>query len=309
MTAHSTTPSDEMGKSGDTLDLTAFFRLVGDAESAPPDQAALAHGSRPLPWWRRLWEVSTVRKAMLLLLLATAWHLYARHLNNPLALPDVLATARAFWQEFRSGELPLRILMSLKILFAGYFIGVACAALLSIAAMTSRLAGDLLETLTTMLNPLPAIALLPLALLWFGIGTFSIIFVIVHAVLWPITLNVLAGFASISPTLKLVGRNYGLSGPRFAARILIPAAFPSVVAGLKNGWAFAWRTLIAAELVFGVSSGSGGLGWFIYEKKNQLETDAVFAGFCTVIIIGILFERCVFYPLERRTLHRWGMRA
>ena len=110
-------------------------------------------------------------------------------------------------------------------------------------------------------------------------------------------LNTLAGFSSISPTLRLVGRNYG------------PAAFPSIVTGLKVSWAFAWRTLIAAELVFGVSSGSGGLGWFIYERKNQLETADVFAGLFTVILIGILFENIVFRPLERNTVYRWGMRS
>ena len=306
MPASSTTASDGPRAPAEAPDLSVFFHMATESAIPAPDQTRT---SRLLPWWQRLWKVGTVRKTALLLLLAAVWHLYARRLNSPLALPDVAAILRALWQETRSGELPLRTLMSIKILFCGYFIGVLCATLLSVAAMTSRLAGDLLETLTTMFNPLPAIALLPLALLWFGIGTFSIIFVIVHAVLWPITLNALAGFASISPTLKLVGRNYGMSRPRFALHILIPAAFPSVVAGLKNGWAFAWRTLIAAELVFGVSSGSGGLGWFIYEKKNQLETDSVFAGFCAVILLGILFERCIFHPLERRTLHRWGMRT
>jgi len=304
--ASSTTASDEPRTSAEAPDLSVFFRMASEPAMLASDHAK---ASRFLPWWRQLCKVGAARKTALLVLLAVGWHLYARRLNNPLALPDVAAILRALWQETRSGELPLRTLMSIEILFCGYFIGVLCATILSIAAMTSRLAGDLLETLTTMFNPLPAIALLPLALLWFGIGTFSIIFVIVHAVLWPITLNTLAGFASISPTLKLVGRNYGMSRPRFALHILIPAAFPSVVAGLKNGWAFAWRTLIAAELVFGVSSGSGGLGWFIYEKKNQLETDSVFAGFCAIILLGILFERCVFYPLERRTFHRWGMRT
>jgi NitT/TauT family transport system permease protein len=81
------------------------------------------------------------------------------------------------------------------------------------------------------------------------------------------------------------------------------------VTGLKIGWAFAWRTLIAAELVFGVSSGSGGLGWFIYEKKNQLETASVFAGLFTVILVGIVFENCVFRTIERKTVYKWGMRS
>jgi len=92
-------------------------------------------------------------------------------------------------------------------------------------------------------------------------------------------------------------------------KILIPAAFPSILTGLKIGWAFAWRTLIAAELVFGVSSGQGGLGWFIYENKNQLEVPSVFAGLFTVILIGLVVENLVFRNIELRTVRRWGMQG
>ena len=92
-------------------------------------------------------------------------------------------------------------------------------------------------------------------------------------------------------------------------RILIPAAFPSILTGLKIGWAFAWRTLIAAELVFGVSSGSGGLGWFIYENKNQLEIANVFAGLFTVIMIGLVVENVVFRASRPRTVRKWGMQS
>ena len=89
--------------------------------------------------------------------------------------------------------------------------------------------------------------------------------------------------------------------------ILIPAAFPSILAGLKIGWAFAWRTLIAAELVFGVSSRSGGLGWYIFEARSELETDRVFAGLLAVILIGLIVEAVIFRFIEKRTVLRWGM--
>ena len=95
----------------------------------------------------------------------------------------------------------------------------------------------------------------------------------------------------------------------YVTKILIPAAFPSILTGLKIGWAFAWRTLIAAELLFGVSSGSGGLRWFIYENKNQLEIPSVFAGLFTVILIGLLVENLIFRNIERRTMRKWGMQA
>jgi NitT/TauT family transport system permease protein len=93
------------------------------------------------------------------------------------------------------------------------------------------------------------------------------------------------------------------------AYLLIPAAFPSILTGLKIGWAFAWRTLIAAELVFGVSSRSGGLGWFIFENRNQLETASVFAGLFTVIIIGLVVESVIFRGIENATVRRWGMQS
>jgi NitT/TauT family transport system permease protein len=131
--------------------------------------------------------------------------------------------------------------------------------------------------------------------------------VLVHSVLWAVALNTHSGFMAVSPTLRMVGSNYGLKGLPYVARILVPAAFPSILTGLKIGWAFSWRTLIAAELVFGVSSGTGGLGWFIYENKNQLEIPSVFAGLLTVILIGLVVENLVFRVIERRTIQRWGM--
>jgi NitT/TauT family transport system permease protein len=262
---------------------------------------------KPLSRWERLYGAGWLRKAVLLLALAAAWEIYARRLENPLLFPTFSATLEALWRAVASGVVPERTWASLRVLFQGYAAGLVLAGLLTALATATRIGTDLLETLTSMFNPLPSIALLPLALLWFGLGNASLIFVLVHAVLWAVALNTHAGFRSVSQTLRMVGRNYGLSGPRFVAQILVPAAFPSILTGLKIGWAFAWRTLIAAELVFGVSQGSGGLGWYIFENKNQLEIANVFAGLFTVILIGLFVENVVFQNVERRTVRRWGM--
>lgn len=262
---------------------------------------------RPIPAWERVWNRGWVRKTVLILLLCLVWQAYASWLDNDLLFPTFSDTMQAFWTNIRNGVLPNRALASLKVLLMGYAAGVVLATVLSIAAINTRLGNDLLETLTSMFNPLPAIALLPLALLWFGLGNGSLVFVLIHSVLWVVALNMHAGFLGVSTTLRMVGRNYGLRGFRYVLAILIPAAFPSILTGLKVGWAFAWRTLIAAELVFGVSSGSGGLGWFIFENKNQLEIPSVFAGLFSVILIGLAVENLVFRTLERRTVRRWGM--
>jgi NitT/TauT family transport system permease protein len=262
---------------------------------------------RPLPWLQRLFALSVVRRLLILLALAALWQGYGTWADNPLMFPTFGETATAFWTDMVSGVLVAKTANSLRVLCMGYAIAVAVAALFAGLAMTTRLGDDLLSTLTSMFNPLPAIALLPLALLWFGLGTPSILFVMVHAVLWPLALNAHAGFSGVSEILRMAGRNAGLRGLPFIFQILIPAAFPAILTGLKVGWAFAWRTLIAAELVFGVSSRSGGLGWYIFENKNRLDTANVFAGLGTVIIIGLLVETLVFRTIERHTIRKWGM--
>ena len=279
------------------------------AELTREPVAAEAFGvvEKPLSVWERVAGQGWLRKLALLIALASIWEIYARWLNNPLLFPTFSATVEAFAQGLFGGELFGRVLTSLRVLLIGYSVGIVCAAVLTTIAISSRIGTDLLELLTSMFNPLPAIALLPLALIWFGLGYGSIVFVIVHSVLWAVALNTHSGFLSVSNTLRMVGRNYGLGGLHYVARILIPAAFPSILTGLKIGWAFAWRTLIAAELVFGVSSGSGGLGWFIYENKNQLEIPNVFAGLLTVILIGLFVENVIFRGIESRTVRRWGM--
>ncbi|PKE28611.1 ABC transporter permease [Rahnella sp. AA] len=273
---------------------------------APVEAFTLAE---PLPLITRLFNQAWLRKSLLLLLLIGIWEVAARWQNNDLMFPSFWQTFTALHQDMVSGELPRRAWLSVSLLLKGYLLGTLLALLISALAISTRIGRDLLSTLTAMFNPLPAIALLPLALLWFGLGNASLVFVIVHSVMWPMALNTWSGFLGVSDTLKMAGRNYGLTGWRYVLWILIPAALPAILSGLKIGWAFAWRTLIAAELVFGASSGSGGLGWYIFQNRNEMYTDRVFAGLITVTVIGLLVESLVFSTLEKLTVKRWGMQS
>ncbi|MDN3918701.1 ABC transporter permease [Roseateles violae] len=271
----------------------------------PPLPAATRE--RRLPLARRLLGLSALRRGLLLLLLAALWELAARLAGNELLLPTFTQTTLAFVEGWRSGELALRTGLSLSLLLQGYALGVLAAFVLTALAVSTAVGRELLATLTAMFNPLPAIALLPLALLWFGLGRSSLLFVLVHAVLWPLALATFAGFQAVPETLRMTGRNYGLSGLRFVALILVPSALPAILSGLRIAWAFAWRTLVAAELFFGASSGRGGLGWYIFQNRNELYTDRVFAGLATVILIGLIVEQLVFDTAERLSVRRWGM--
>lgn len=197
---------------------------------------------RELPLAQRLWQQGWLRKTLILLALALIWELAARYQGNDLLLPSFLQTAKAFFEGIGTGELLEKVVISLSVLVKGYLLGIGLAFLLTTLAVSTQLGRDLLSTLTSMFNPLPAIALLPLSLLWFGLGENSLIFVLVHSVLWALALNTYAGFLGVSETQRMAGRNYGLKGLRFVLFILIPAALPSILAGLKIGWAFAWRT-------------------------------------------------------------------
>ncbi|TNC10346.1 ABC transporter permease [Methylobacterium terricola] len=261
---------------------------------------------RRLPLPTRLWQQGWLRRGLILVALALLWEGLARWQDNDLLLPSFGATLSALFDGLATGEILERTRISLTVLAQGYVLGVLLAFGLTSLAVSTQFGRDLLSTLTAMFNPLPAIALLPLALLWFGLGQGSLIFVLVHAVLWPLALNTYAGFQAVPDSLRMTGRNYGLEGLAYVGQILVPAALPAILSGLKIGWAFAWRTLIAAELVFGASSGRGGLGWYIFQNRNELYTDRVFAGLLLVIAIGLVVETVVFASLERVTVRRWG---
>ncbi|GEO12495.1 ABC transporter permease [Microvirga aerophila] len=274
-----------------------------------PTQAHTGEVERKLSTLELAWGNGFVRKTAIIILLGLIWEAYGRYLDNPLLFPTLLDTLSTMRDRIADGTIPLRAWASIKVLLMGYASGVTIASVLTVLAINTRIGTDFLETMTAMFNPLPAIALLPLALIWFGLGNGSLVFVLIHSVLWAVALNTHSGFLGVSQTLRMVGRNYGLKGLSYVFRILVPAAFPSILTGLKIGWAFAWRTLIAAELVFGVSSGQGGLGWFIFENRNLLDIPAVFAGLLTVITIGLVVENLIFRTIERKTIRKWGLQS
>jgi NitT/TauT family transport system permease protein len=249
------------------------------------------------------------RRALLLVALVAIWQAYVSISGvNPLLIASPWDVAKALWNGFVDGRLLDATLITLRILLTSMIIGMVVAAVLTTLATWTRIGEDILVLLTSILNPLPSIAILPLAILWFGLNTTALIVVIANAVTWPIAINVSMGFRTVNPTLLAVGRNIGLSGWRLVRDVLVPAALPHTISGLKTGWAFGWRTIIAAELVFGVAGGKGGLGFFINDARYFLRTPEIFAGLVTIALIGIALD-LVFSYVEKRTVVKWGMKS
>ncbi len=226
---------------------------------------------------------------------------------SPLILPSPYKVLQALLKGFTEGILGKQILISIVLVFAGMSIGTLIALAFLFLAVSSRMGDSLVTTLTAVFHPLAGIALLPVVILWFGTGALSIIFIIIHSVVWPMVTNLLMGYRSIPEPYKIVGRNYQLSSFKMFFNITLPGSFPYILAGLKISWARAWRALISAEMIFGAVFGSGGVGWFIFSKRVFMDTPGMFAGIVVVIIIGVLIEDFVFGVIESRTVRRWGM--
>ncbi len=277
-------------------------------ERTPLDASKIGQIERPLSVVEKLWNVQVVRNLAVVLMFVVAWELYTTLAKvPPLLFPSFSDTVMALIEAFTDQKLMAKIWFTVQSLLIGYAVGLLVAAILVSLASVWRVWADILMTATAMFNPLPSIALLPLAMLWFGLGTASLVFILIHAVLWAVALNTFVGFQGVSHTQRMVGQNYGLRGVIFAVKILIPAALATVLSGMKIGWAFAWRTLIGAELIFGATARGGGLGWHIFENAELLRTQQVFAGLFMIILIGVVVEYVIFRTIELRTVRRWGM--
>ena len=276
---------------------------------APPAPLATRPRGALLRWNRLpVW----LRYALLLAGLIGVWELYWAIKNDSenfhLLFAGPWSVAEAFWDGWSGGRLARATWTTIKVLAVGIGIGAAVAAVLSTLATLTQIGQDLLSLLTALLNPLPGIAVLPLALLWFGLDNDALLFVIANATIWPIAINVTTGFRTANPTIIAVGKNIGLGRARLVTDVLAPAALPHALSGVRTAWAFGWRTIIAAELVFGVSGVDAGLGFFINNAKLFLQIPQVFAGLITIMILGVFFES-LFALLERHTVVRWGMKT
>lgn len=236
-----------------------------------------------------------------------AWELIARAgIFSKFLFPSVSDSIT--WALQNWGRLLRASYDTLRLLLTALAISTCISLSVGSLASISKKFRRISEALVSTFNPLPSISLLPFALLWFGLGEEPILFVTCFGSLWPFILNITNGFTTINKTYLDVGRNYGLKNYKLVSHIMIPAAFPYILTGFRCAWGIAWRSVVAAELVFGAVGISGGLGWIIYANRFKLNAPGMVAAIAAISVIGILTENILLEFLERKTVKKWGMK-
>lgn len=244
---------------------------------------------------------------VVVMLLLLWWGISASEAYSPLVLPSPQGVFLRLVQAFRDERLLSQILESLSAVGKGLCYAILLVMGMVLASVKSQWILDSLSAVCALFHPLPGIAILPVFMIWFGLGQGAVIAVIVHSVLWPLYTNMMTGVRSIPHIYEQVSRGYSITGVHKLFHITLPSVMPYLISGLRTGWARAWRALIGAEMVFGAVGNGGGMGWFIFKNRVFMDTEGMFAGLVVVICLGILVEKGIFDWIESKTLGKWGM--
>ncbi len=244
------------------------------------------------------------RRVIFFLLLLAAWEGLTRlGLWPEFVFPSPASVARTLYRGFANGTMLVAVAISLRRLLVGFLISAIVGIGLGLAIGRVRLLDDTVGSLVLGLQALPSICWLPLALLWFGLNEQAILFVVVMGALLSITLATEAGVKNTPPLYLRAARNLGAGGWRLYALVVLPAALPAIISGMKLGWSFAWRSLMAAELLYV----SLGLGHLLMMGRELNDMSQVVAVMLVIIAIGLVVDRAIFAPLESRVRERWGL--
>lgn len=204
-----------------------------------------------------------------------------------------------------SGRLVDATASSLGRLLVGFSIAVVLGLMLGFFIYKSKLIDDTLGFFLSALQSIPNIVWFPLALLWFGLGVESVIFIIILGATLSLTVTSSAAFKSVSPLHIRVARTMGSSGFHLFRTVILPATVPQLIAGLRVAWALAWRAVLAGELL----GGSGGLGTLLDMGRSLQAMDLVFSIMIIIGVIGTIIDNFIFVRLERSVLRKWGIQT
>lgn len=237
-------------------------------------------------------------------LLLLAWFMLPRLIDYPAyMLPPLSVVGQNIMEGIGDGSLVTHTSASLSRLAVGFLIGNGLAIPLGIAIAMNRHVADLLRPLLTFLQSIAGIAWVPLAIIWFGIGSGSVIFVIANTIFFAVIYNTVVGVESIPNTLYRAVKSHGGHGWQVFTTLILPGALTQIILGFRTSMAYGWRALVAGEMI----AGHQGLGYMTIEAVQWYKTETVITGMLAIGVLWLLMDRFLFIPLERATVMRWGL--
>ena len=235
--------------------------------------------------------------------LLLAWEAASRlGLWRAWVFPSPAAIGRSFWAGVVDGTIPRGVFTSMRRLVVGYLVSLCGGVGLGLLLARSRPLRESVGTVVTGLQALPSICWLPLALLWFGLSETAILFVVVAGSLLAITVATEAGVSNVPPLYVRAARTMGARGATLYLRVILPAALPAILSGMRLGWTFAWRSLMAGELLFV----SGGLGQLLATGRELGDMARVMAVMVAIVTLGLVTEVLIFQRVDARVREVWG---
>ncbi|MBN2491492.1 MAG: ABC transporter permease [Planctomycetes bacterium] len=220
-------------------------------------------------------------------------------------LPSPLDVARYLGRAVADGSLAAAVLVTIRRLLLGYAVGLCLGLPLGLLVARFRLFADTIGVMALGLQTLPSVCWIPLALLWFGQTEGAMTFVVVMGTIWSIILATSHGLRSVPPIYVRAARTMGSRGLHTAVFVTLPAALPFITTGMKQGWAFAWRSLMAAEIYVTILTGFG-LGHLLHYGRELHAMDQVLGVMLVIVLVGLCVDKALFSRVERFLHRRWG---
>lgn len=257
--------------------------------------------------WRRL-AASVVPPIVFLVLLVVAWQLYVVIAQpRPDIIPSPADVVGALGSAWESGRLQEAVATSLERGIVGFLIAIVVGTPIGLLLAEVRPIRRAVGPIISGLQVLPSVAWVPAAIIWFGLSDATVYFVILMGAIPSIVNGLIAGIDQVPPQLRRVGTVLGATRWQLATSVILPAALPGYLAGLKQGWAFSWRSLMAAEIIAVGGTIGFGLGSMLQQSRELADLAGVLGTIILILAIGILIELVFFGPLERRMLKRRGL--
>src|SRR5450432_1331130 len=238
--------------------------------------------------------------------LVTIWHFIVRaNIWSPVLLPSPKSVGEYLVGAARDGTLLQATTVTVRRLLIGYFIGIAIGLPLGLFTSAYKFMEDTVGVLALGLQTLPSVCWIPLALIWFGQTEEAMLFVMIMGTVWSVIIATDSGARSIPPIYARAARTMGSQGLDKWTNVILPASLPFLVSGMKQGWAFAWRSLMAAEIYVTILTGFG-LGHLLHYGRELNAMDQVIGIMLVIVAIGLVADRILFSPWERFMHERWG---